>query len=129
MLMRGDIHEGAVACQWWAFGAWLAAAFATARLVRATVQASTVAGAVAFLAFLATPWTIVVGTLAYNDIVPVGLLAAGWLLLRRAPGPRLDARSAAALGASAAGVGMSASFLSRAAVRTRKRCAAGRNSR
>lgn len=102
MLMRGDIHEGAVACQWWAFGAWLAAAFATARLVRATVQASTVAGAVAFLAFLATPWTIVVGTLAYNDIVPVGLLAAGWLLLRRAPGPRLDARSAAALALVAA---------------------------
>ncbi|MFM1824156.1 MAG: hypothetical protein RI967_2422, partial [Planctomycetota bacterium] len=108
MLMRGDIHEGAVACQWWALGAWLATAFATARLARATVGAAggdaagATAGAIAFLAFVATPWTVVVGTLAYNDIVPVGMLAAGWLLLRRASGPRLDGRTAAALALLAA---------------------------
>jgi hypothetical protein len=100
MLMRGDIHEGAVACQWWALGALAATVLATARLARSVGGAT--AGAVAALALLATPWMLVVGTLAYNDVVPAGLLAAGWLLLRRTGGPRLDGRAAAALALLAA---------------------------
>ena len=97
MLARLNPLDGAYACQWWSALATLATAFVVARLARATLGRG--AGLVACVLFLATPWTMVVGTLAYNDMYPCLSLASGWLLLRRAAGGdrRLDFRAALAL--------------------------------
>lgn len=102
MAMRGNPLEGAIACQWWAACATLATALAVARLSHALIAPGS--GTVAALVFLATPWTTVVGTLAYNDMFPCLALAAGWLLARAATsdGRRIDVRSAASLALIAA---------------------------
>lgn len=102
MILRRDTIYGALACQWWAALATLATAFAVARLAERAVGPRT--GAIAALAFLATPWVVVTGSLAYNDVAPCLLLAGGWLLLLRATdgGRTLDGRSAAALALIAA---------------------------
>lgn len=102
MIMRGDWLEGAYACQWWSLGAVLATAFVVARLGRACI--GPIGGMLAALLFLATPWTSVVGTLAYNDMFPCLALASGWLLVGAVPNDerRLDTRTAAALALLAA---------------------------
>ena len=102
MGMRGDIYDGAFACQWWSALATLATAFVVARLGRATGLA--VDGAAAAILFLAIPWAIVVGTLAYNDMVPLLMLAGGWLMLAslRTRGEQLHASDAAVLALIAA---------------------------
>lgn len=102
MVMRGNPFDGAFACQWWAVGATLATAFCVSRLARACVGPT--AGWIAALVFLITPWTAVVGTLAYNDMYPCLALAAGWLLAGPVPSQdrRLDARTVTALALLAA---------------------------
>lgn len=102
MAMRGNPLEGAIACQWWAAFATLATALAVARLARGLIAPGS--GLVAAIVFLATPWTTVVGTLAYNDMYPCLALASGWLIIRAAAsdGRRLDVRSSAALALIAA---------------------------
>jgi hypothetical protein len=102
MLMRGGIVEGAVACQFWALLAAVATAGVVARLARCVVGDES--GLVAFLLVLALPWVLVVGTLAYNDIVPCLMFAASWFLIERFArnGPTLDARAAALLALLAA---------------------------
>ncbi len=102
MLVRGTPIDGAFACQWWAVLATLATAFVVARLGRAMVDETV--GFLAAAVFLAVPWTMVVGTLAYNDMYPCLALAAGWLLLVRATESerRLDVRAAIALAVLAA---------------------------
>ncbi len=102
MFLRSNPIDGAYACQWWAAGATLATAFALTRLARALISPH--AGTMAALVFLATPWTTVVGSLAYNDMAPCLLLATGWLLLVRASGAdqRLDLRAALSLALLAA---------------------------
>ena len=100
MVMRGNPIDGAYACQWWSVGATLATAFVIARLARGVFGE----GVPAALVFLATPWTTVVGTMAYNDMYPCLALATGWLLAGPVPSEerRLDARTAAALALLAA---------------------------
>ncbi len=109
ILMRGAIIDGALVCQYWAMGAALATAAATAQL--AARVAGEPARAIAALAFLSLPWALVTGTLAYNDLVPCLLLAGAWLLIERGAGdktidtnapPALDMRHAAALALLAA---------------------------
>jgi len=102
MILRANPIDGALACQWWSMLATLASAFVTARLARRAIGDR--AGFIAAVLFLATPWTTVVGTLAYNDMFPVLALASAWLLV----GPTdddarpVDARLAAALALLAA---------------------------
>ncbi len=106
IVLRGDQISAAIACQWWAAIATLLGAFVVARLARhilgeATDSPDNSTSAlvsptivwVASIAFLATPWIVVVGTLAYNDIVPVVALAGGWLLVVSAR--RVSGRTAA----------------------------------
>ena len=107
MVMRGNPIDGAYACQWWSVGATLATAFVIARLacgVFGDAGRGRDVGALAALFFLATPWTTVVGTMAYNDMYPCLALATGWLLAGPVPSEerRLDARTAAALALLAA---------------------------
>ncbi|MCE2881469.1 MAG: hypothetical protein LW636_03775 [Planctomycetaceae bacterium] len=82
MVLRGSAIEGAIACQFWAAIATLAAAFCVARLARALGLGGE--PAVAAACFVAVPWVVVTGTLAYNDIVPCLMLAAAWLVIARA---------------------------------------------
>ena len=102
MVLRGSPFDGAFACQWWSVCATLATAFCVARLARSCVGPT--AGWIAALVFLITPWTTVVGTLAYNDMYPCLALAAGWLLAGPVPSEdrRLDARTVIALALLAA---------------------------
>jgi hypothetical protein len=102
MLMRGEIAEGALACQFWALIAAFASAFTVARLARLVVGDES--GLVALVVFLSLPWVLVVGTLAYNDIVPCLMLAAAWFAIERrvASGQALDVRLAALLALLAA---------------------------
>ncbi len=118
MILRGDRIAAAIACQWWAAIGTLFGAYVVARLARTVFCGvscdSSAKGssnpAIAWLAsatFLATPWIVVVGTLAYNDIVPVIALAGGWLLIRvnargESSARALDWRSAACLALIAA---------------------------
>ena len=102
MLMRGGIVEGAIACQFWALVASFATAGVVARLARRIVGDES--GLVAFLLVVSLPWVLVVGTLAYNDIVPCLMFAAAWFVIEHfARGARpLDARAAALLALLAA---------------------------
>ena len=102
MIIRGNPIEGALACQWWSMLCTLAAAFAVARIAARAVGAG--AAPLAAILFLATPWTTVVGSLAYNDMFPVLALAAAWLLAGPNPSEerRLDARAALGLALLAA---------------------------
>ncbi len=109
-LMRGSIVEGALACQYWAMCAGLAAAAAIAQL--GARIAGEPARWISGLAFLSLPWALVTGTLAYNDIVPCLFLAGAWLLVERDAGSEagdaaralrpLDLRQAAVLALLAA---------------------------
>lgn len=114
MLVRGDHLHGAVACQWWAAFATIASAWTVWRL--ATAVSGVLGGVVAGLVFLATPWIVVVGTLAYNDIVPCLFLAGGWLLLlkhveRRTKPTLAVAALLSLLAASAVGAKPTAAFM------------------
>jgi hypothetical protein len=79
LILRGDAIPASIACQWWAAFATLLGAFVVARLARRLLGAS--AAPIASAATLATPWVVVVGTLAYNDGILVLALAGGWLLI------------------------------------------------
>lgn len=102
MLMRGSIVQGAIAGQFWALIAAFATAGVVARLARRVVGDES--GLVAFLLIVSLPWVLVVGTLAYNDIVPCLMFAAAWLVIERVTrdGQPLDARAAAVLALLAA---------------------------
>jgi len=102
MILRGNPIEGALACQWWSVLCTLATAFVVSRIAARTLGAA--AGPIAAIVFLATPWTTVVGSLAYNDMFPVLALGAAWLLAGPNPAAerRLDARAALGLSLLAA---------------------------
>ncbi len=101
MLLRNEPIAASIACQWWAAITTLVGGFVVARLARRLIGAS--AAPIASAAYLATPWVVVVGTLAYNDAVPPIALAGGWLLLEVATRDRrIDLRSAALLALIAA---------------------------
>lgn len=94
MIVRGNPWQGAVTCQWLASLFALTTAFVSWRLAR-TLLPTTERG-FAFIApmlMLTLPWMLVVGTLAYNDTIPVLLLGAGWLLIARIPPEDPAARS------------------------------------
>lgn len=108
--VSGDLlpaHRAAVACQWlhalMALGAALVTGACAAAWTRPREHAR-LAASVATVLVLATPWTIVVGSLAYSEMPVCMFLAAGLTLL--APGDRqsepslrsVDVRRAAALG-------------------------------
>ncbi|MDI9404478.1 MAG: hypothetical protein QM516_11455 [Limnohabitans sp.] len=114
MLIRGDHLHGAIVCQWWAAFATLATAWTVWRL--ATTLSGALGGIVAGLVTLATPWIVVVGTLAYNDIVPCLFFAGGWLVLlthaERGTKPRLAVTAVLSLlAASAIGAKPTAAFM------------------
>ena len=80
MSLRGGAYEAMLAIQ------WLHASFAlaTALLLGSWIGARTGwrgAGWAAGLAFLAVPWTLVTGSLAYNEAATAFLIAAAWVLL------------------------------------------------
>ena len=102
MLMRGSIVNGALGAQFWALFAAVATAAVVARLARCMVGEAS--GLIALLVFLSLPWALVVGTLAYNDIVPCLMFAAAWLVVEQhaREGRALDARGAALLALLAA---------------------------
>lgn len=102
MLMRGSVVQGALTCQFWSMFAALATAALVGQLAGRVIDRD--AGPTAMLALLALPWTLVVGTLAYNDMIPGLMLAAAWLLLERAieRDPSLRAKIAALLALLAA---------------------------
>ena len=102
MLMRGQLVEGAIACQFWALFAAIATACAVARLARAAIGEES--GTIAFLLVLSLPWLMVTGTLAYNDVVPCLMLAGAWLFIELVvrDGRTLDGRGAAVLALLAA---------------------------
>lgn len=80
MSIRGDAVSGAIACQvLHASFALLAAAAVGA--IAYTVSRSAAAGWVAGAVYLAVPWTIVTGTLAYNEQAMIALGAAATLLI------------------------------------------------
>lgn len=102
MVLRGSIVSGALAAQFWSLIGAVATAAMMARLARRMIGDES--GLVAALVFLSLPWALVVGTLAYNDIVPCLLFAAAWFIVEgyaRAERP-LDARGAALLALCAA---------------------------
>ena len=93
MIVRGDPWHGALTCQWLSSVFALTTAFVAWRLARTLLP--TAERGFSFLApmlILTLPWMLVVGTLAYNDTIPVLLLGAGWLLVARIPADDSDAR-------------------------------------
>jgi hypothetical protein len=87
----------------------------------------TLAGTIAFVLFMATPWVIVVGSLAYNEMAVVLMLAAGLLAIADeglAPSRRaalIGILAGAACGAKLTAVGMVAAPLCALLLFTAKR--------
>jgi hypothetical protein len=98
-LLSGGPAPGAIACQMLVAFLTLAAAATVGTLAAGACPPATrpLGFAVGAVAYLGTPWTVVVGSLAYNDGVVALLLAGGFLLVRPLRG---DAswRTPAALG-------------------------------
>lgn len=76
-ILAGDAVHAAYACQLLHAGMALLTAWMVFRL--ATSLGGMIAGAVAASAMLATPWLIVAGSLAYNEMAVLLMLAAGGL--------------------------------------------------
>jgi len=74
MVLRGSAVEASYACQLLHFSLTIIAALLAGHLVARRI--SPLGGIVAAVAVLATPWTIVVGTLAYNESAVVLMLVA-----------------------------------------------------
>ena len=84
MTVRGNPWDGAYACQFLSAFFALTTVFVSWRLARALLPQQL--RALAFLApmlLLTLPWLLVVGTLAYNDSIPLLMLGAGWFILAR----------------------------------------------
>lgn len=83
-MLAGGPAPGAIACQLLVAFLTLAAAAATGTLAAAACPPATrpLAFAVGAVAYLGTPWTVVVGSLAYNDGAVALLLAGCFLLVR-----------------------------------------------
>ena len=83
-MLAGGPAPGAIACQVLVAFLTLAAAAATGTLAAAACPPATRAlgFAVGAVAYLGTPWTVVVGSLAYNDGTVALLLAGCFLLVR-----------------------------------------------
>jgi hypothetical protein len=113
--IAGDAVRAAPACQLLHAGLTIIAAALTGRVAHRL--GGRAAGIVAFVLVLGTPWTIVVGSLAYNEMAVTTLLAAGLLVcletsitpVRR--GIALGAIIAAACGAKLTAVGFVAAPL------------------
>ena len=78
-VLRGDAVAAAPAMQFLHAMITLATALVTARL--AARHGGALAGTVAAALVLGTPWTVVVGSLAYDEMITALLLAAGLLVL------------------------------------------------
>lgn len=104
MLMRHDHLAASYACQLLHAGIGFLAAFVLARAAfRVAPVGHRCAAVVAGVLLLGTPWVIVTGTLAYNEM-PVLLMFAGGLLLTlgRHPQPHCSTRHGASIGLLAA---------------------------
>ena len=77
--LMGDAVQAAYACQLLHAGITLTAAWLIARV--ALRLAGQLAAAVAFVITLGTPWTIITGSLAYNDMAVVLLFAGAMLAI------------------------------------------------
>jgi hypothetical protein len=91
-LVTGD-GLGVLACQLVHVGQTLIAAFTIGALAAAVArrcgiapQGATLGGGLAFAAVLGVPWTVVTGSLAYNEMAAVGL-SAGAMLAAVSDGP------------------------------------------
>jgi len=78
-LLRGDAIQSAYAAQLLHTFITIAAACAIGRLIQ-SLLISEAAGAIAMVLALGTPWTIVVGSLAYNEMFVVLFLACSGLI-------------------------------------------------
>ncbi len=96
--LRGDPIEAAYACQLLHAMLSLLCALVTARL--ASRHAGRGAGAAAAVVLLGTPWVVVAGSLAYNEMTVALLLASAMAIAFERPLHRV--RGAAALGVLAA---------------------------
>lgn len=79
-LIAGE-GTGVISCQFLSVGIALAAVAVVARLGISACRRAGLEGSGAFagLLLLCTPWTVVVGSLAYNDLAVVALIAAAML--------------------------------------------------
>jgi hypothetical protein len=98
MMLAGGAHEGAVACQWLHTGMVVLAVGACASAARVLGGGWAALGAAA--AIWGVPWCIVAGSLAYNDMMVVAMLAC---VVRALAEPLLDARDAGWRSAAAVG--------------------------
>ena len=89
-ILAGGPEQGAIASQQLVALVTLLSALAVAALARRIT--TPLGAALAAVLFLATPWTIVVGTLAYNDGFIALFLVAGLLLAMGAPSESLRER-------------------------------------
>ncbi|MGH7292410.1 MAG: hypothetical protein ACREJT_14425, partial [Myxococcota bacterium] len=82
-VLLGDGIDAVYACQLLHASFTLIAVAMLARFVHriAPPRVAGLAGAIAAVVFLGTPWVIVVGSLAYNEMATLLMLAAGLLLL------------------------------------------------
>ncbi len=101
-------------CMYAVAGAWLVARAAACSLERAgcAPHAARFAGAFGGALVLATPWLVVTGSLAYNDMGVVTMLAGAWLAAVD-PGLRAGARGAlcGVLVGAACGIKPTAAFM------------------
>ncbi|MBI2921860.1 MAG: hypothetical protein HYY18_12310 [Planctomycetes bacterium] len=107
MSLRGGAFEAMLAVQ------WLHASFAlaTALLAGAWIGArsdSRAAGWVAGLMILAPPWTLVTGSLAYNECATAFLILSAWVLVWEAGLTRRVMAAAGAIAGAAAGTKLTA---------------------
>lgn len=92
MTLTGDPAQAAISCQLLMVGITVLAALATGDLARTLVEAGTpsplrdrsrLAGSLAGLALLSTPWVVVVGSLAYDEGMVILLTAAAASIIMR----------------------------------------------
>jgi len=108
-VLHGDAVASVYACQLLHAGFTLLTAAVVGRIARRL--GGRMVGAAAAVIVLGTPWTVVAGSLGYNDMAVVFLLATGLLVIQIAPpdslrrGAALGMLAAAACGAKLTAIG------------------------
>lgn len=120
MTLTGDPADAAVSCQLLMVGLTLLAAGATGDLARTLVreerpsgERSRLAGSIAGLALLSTPWIVVVGSLAYDEGLVILLAAAAGSIILNPVGSGSSQRRDIRIG-SLLGILLGASMLAKA---------------
>jgi 4-amino-4-deoxy-L-arabinose transferase-like glycosyltransferase len=111
MILRGDAIDSAYACQLLHALLALITALVTGRLAARIIggERAALAGGAAAALVLGTPWVVVAGSLAYNEMAATLMLACGLLLLRATPrGAMRTALGLALLAAAACGAKLTA---------------------